>query len=63
MKYPSVTEEDFFVGGTITVYSRQYKLAEYGDDFTKKAFDQQHHLEKSFAMIKPDQYINIGKII
>lgn len=40
MKYPSVTEEELFVGATITVFSRQYKLTEYGDDFTKKAFDQ-----------------------
>jgi hypothetical protein len=29
-------------------------LTEYGDEFTKKAFDQQYHLEKTFAMIKPE---------
>ena len=63
LKYPSIQEEELFVGGTITVFSRQYKLTEYGDDFTKKAFDQQYHLEKTFAMIKPDQYVNMGKIL
>jgi nucleoside-diphosphate kinase len=63
MKYPAIAEEDLFVGATITVYSRQYKLTEYGDEFTKKAFDQQYHLEKTFAMIKPEQYVNIGKIV
>lgn len=54
MKYPAVPEDELFVGATITIFSRQYKLTEYGDDFTKKAFEKQYHLEKTFAMIKPD---------
>ena len=62
-RYPTISEEDFYIGSTITVYSRQYKIVEYADDFTKKAFDQTHHLEKTFAMIKPDSYTNIGKIL
>eukprot|EP00347_Sterkiella_histriomuscorum_P013690 403363739 len=62
-RYPQVSEEDLYVGSTITVFSRQYKIVDYADDFTRKAFDQDHHVEKTFAMIKPDSYTNIGKII
>ena len=62
-RYPAISEEDLFLGATVTVFSRQYKLVEYADEFTRKAFDQTHHLEKTFAMIKPDAYTHIGKII
>ena len=44
MKYPQLGEDDLFVGATITVFSRQYKLSEYGDEFTKNAFDKQYNL-------------------
>jgi len=47
----------------VTVYSRQFKIVDYADEFTKKAFNQTHHQEKTFCMIKPDAYTQSGKII
>jgi nucleoside-diphosphate kinase len=55
-KYPLIEEEDLFLGATVTIYSRQYKIIDYADDFTKKAFSENFHLEKAFALIKPDVY-------
>ena len=40
-KYPQITEADLFLGATITVYSRQFKVLAYADDFTRKAFHSQ----------------------
>jgi nucleoside-diphosphate kinase len=66
-KYPQISEADLYLGNTITVYSRQFKILGYADDFTRKAFHSQEtggqNLQKTFVMIKPDAYINIGKII
>ena len=66
-RYPQITEADLFIGATLTVYSRQFKLVDYADDFTRKSFHSQEvggqNLQKSFVMLKPDAYINFGKII
>ena len=62
-RYPAVAEDELYAGTTVTIFSRQFKILDYADEFTRKAFDQEHHVEKSFAMIKPDSYTNIGKII
>ena len=66
-KYPQITESDLYIGATVTIYSRQFKILAYSDDFTRKAFHSQEtggqNLQKSFVLIKPDAYINIGKII
>lgn len=53
--YP-INESDLYVGATVTIYSRKYKIIDYADEFTKKAYSDTHHLEKSFAMLKPDAY-------
>jgi nucleoside-diphosphate kinase len=37
-KYPQISEADLFIGSTITVYSRQFKILNYADEFTRKAF-------------------------
>ena len=37
-KYPQISEADLFLGATVTVYARQFKIVGYGDDFTRKAF-------------------------
>jgi nucleoside-diphosphate kinase len=34
MDYPAVTQKDLVLNGVITVYSRQLKIAEYGDAYT-----------------------------
>jgi nucleoside-diphosphate kinase len=45
----------------VTVYSRQLKLVEYGDVFTRSVFAKAK--ESTFALIKPDAYVHTGKII
>jgi len=53
--------EDFFVGAVVTVYGRQLKITDYGDVATRKRFEVDR--QRTFGMIKPDAYRNIGKII
>lgn len=60
-QYPGLVLSDLFVGATITIYSRQLKVVDYADVFTRQRFETQR--SKTFAMIKPDCYNHIGKII
>jgi nucleoside-diphosphate kinase len=53
--------EDLHLGSVITVYGRQLKIVDYGDVATKKRFEVAR--QTTFAMIKPDAYPHIGKII
>lgn len=53
--------EDFYIGAVVTIYGRQLKIADYGDVATRKRFEVDR--QRTFAMIKPDAYKNIGKII
>jgi nucleoside-diphosphate kinase len=50
-----------FIGATVTIYARQLKITEYGDVHTRKKFESEK--QRTFAMIKPDAYTNLGKII
>ena len=59
--YDSVNLKDLHIGSIITVYSRQLKVIEYADLFTKNIFEAAG--EKTFGMIKPDAYLNMGQII
>ena len=58
---PSVTTKELYLGSIITIYSRQLKLADYGDIFTKTKFESAS--ERTFAMIKPDCYTQTGQVI
>jgi nucleoside-diphosphate kinase len=49
------------VGSTLTIYSRQLKVVDYADVFTRQRFETQR--SKTFAMIKPDCYNHVGKIV
>ncbi len=60
-EYQGVTLQDIFIGSIITVYSRQLKIVEYADVFTRSKFESDR--QRTFAMIKPDAYTNTGKII
>jgi len=40
VKVPSVKVDDLYLGATITVFSRQLKVVEYGDNFTESTFEQ-----------------------
>lgn len=56
-----ITAKDLYIGSTITIYSRQLVVKEYADLYTRTAFETKR--EKTYAMIKPDAYLHIGKII
>ena len=58
---PDVTHKDLYLGSDINIYSRKLKIVEYGDPFTKKTFEENR--SSTYGMIKPDAYMNIGKII
>ena len=53
--------KELFLGSIITIYSRQLKLADYADVYTRSRFESLS--ERTFAMIKPDCYTQTGKII
>jgi len=56
-----IAMKDLYLGSIITVHSRQLKLVDYGDTFTKDKFEA--IAGRTFAMVKPDCYIQTGKII
>ena len=58
---PGISLKDLYLGNDINIYSRLHKLMEYGDDYTKNYFEEIR--SNSFGLIKPDAYLNIGKII
>lgn len=61
MAYPEISQQQLYVGSIVTVYSRQLKLVDYGDTYTRKEFAKGK--ETTFALIKPDVYMQTGKII
>ena len=56
-----ITLKDLYLGSIITVYSRQLKIVDYADIYTRGKFEVTK--EKTFAMIKPDAQKHMGKII
>lgn len=58
---PDLTLSDLYLGSIISVFSRQLKIVDYADVFTRGKFEEVK--QKTFAMIKPDAYGNIGKIL
>ena len=61
MACTGVSVSCLFLGSIITVFSRQLRLVDYGDLFTKNKFESA--AGRTFAMIKPDCYTQTGKII
>lgn len=61
VEIPSVSLDDFFVGAQVTVLSRVLRVTDYGDVHTRKRFEVEK--SRTFAMIKPDAYVHMGKII
>jgi nucleoside-diphosphate kinase len=53
--------EDFFQGARVTVLSRMLEVTDYGDVQTRNHFENQR--QRTFALIKPDCYMNMGKIM
>ena len=61
MGCPGIAIKDLFLGSVVTLHSRQLKLVDFADLFTRNKFEGAS--ERSFAMIKPDCYTATGKII
>eukprot|EP00698_Gefionella_okellyi_P005510 TRINITY_DN15033_c0_g1_i1.p1 TRINITY_DN15033_c0_g1~~TRINITY_DN15033_c0_g1_i1.p1 ORF type:complete len:369 (-),score=76.64 TRINITY_DN15033_c0_g1_i1:1018-2124(-) len=58
---PAVQPKDLFVGSIITVYARQLTIIDYGDEYTRAKLGSK--LQRTLALIKPDAYLHMGKII
>lgn len=58
---PTVNLDDFFVGSQVTILARVLKVTDYGDVHTRTRFEVSR--QRTFAMIKPDAYGKMGKII
>jgi len=41
VEYPSLQEKDLYLGSVLSVYSRQLKVVDYADVFTRKRFEVQ----------------------
>ena len=63
IKNEALTEQQLFVGNTITLYGRKYRITEFGDQSTKQTVNQANMKERTFILVKPDAYLNTGKII
>jgi nucleoside-diphosphate kinase len=56
-----VKPDMLFIGATVTIFHRQLKIISLNDQFTTKHIESKS--EKTLAMIKPDAYQHLGKIL
>merc|ERR1719146_88093 len=56
-----ITAEDLYLGATLNVFSRQVKIVEYADVFTRNELEG--NKSRTLALVKPDAYPHLGKII
>ncbi|KAJ9578797.1 hypothetical protein L9F63_005005 [Diploptera punctata] len=60
VKCDTVTVDDLYIGATVTVFSRQMKLIEFGDEFTRLHLGVMK--QRTYAMIKPEVVEKMGEI-
>jgi nucleoside-diphosphate kinase len=60
-EYAEVSLSDMYIGATVTILARQLKVVEYADNHTRRALETMK--AKTLAMIKPDAYNEIGRIL
>ena len=53
--------ENLYVGGTVTIHSRQLHIVDFADEFTKKTLGTSK--EKTLVMVKPDAMVKMGEIL
>jgi nucleoside-diphosphate kinase len=69
-----ITLDKLYTGSIVSIFSRQLKIIDYCDVYTRKHFEQSkrkfppyfYHsyiLNRTLAMVKPDAYKNLGKIL
>lgn len=62
IKLAHVTADALYIGATLTIYTRQFKITDYADTFTRQALDGL--FDKCFLLLKPKAvYDNLGKIL
>ncbi|KAJ7560338.1 hypothetical protein O6H91_04G125100 [Diphasiastrum complanatum] len=61
VSHPEVHLEHLYLGASVTLYSRQLVIEDYGDEFTRKHL--QNLQETTLALIKPDAIQQMGQII
>lgn len=61
VKCGDLNSEMFYVGGTVTVFSRQLKLIDYNDEYTRNLLEGRS--QRTLAMVKPDAFKHLGKIV
>merc|ERR550537_1497624 len=54
-----IQSEDLYLGAILNVYSRQVKIVEYADVFTRN--DLEGKKSRTLALVKPDAYPHLGK--
>lgn len=59
-KYEDLQADQLYLGSTITVYGRQLKLVDYGDDFTRNSLAS--NSERTIAVVPPAGMPHLGKI-
>ena len=59
-KYEDLQADQLYIGSTITVYGRQLKLVEYGDEFTRNSLES--NSERTIAVVPPAGMPYLGKI-
>merc|ERR1711865_572171 len=60
-EYPSIQLSHLYIGATVSIYSRQLKVCEFGDDYTAQKLGTKR--QKTLAIVKPDGYAHLGKIM
>ncbi|KAL3130446.1 hypothetical protein ABBQ38_008268 [Trebouxia sp. C0009 RCD-2024] len=60
-RYEQITADMLYVGAVITVYSRQLRVIDYADEFTRKSLSNRQ--ERTLAMVKPDAVQHLGSIV
>merc|ERR550537_1024520 len=56
-----IQSEDLYLGAILNVYSRQVKIVEYADVFTRNELEGKK--SRTLALVKPDAYQHLGKVI
>ena len=59
--YDSIEPEMLYIGATVMVYSRQLTIVDFADAYTRNRLSKK--TERTCAMIKPDAFLNAGKIV
>ena len=62
--YPDIGLPKLYIGSTITVYSRQFKVVDYANDMTRNYYESgSSKMEKTLLLVKPDGKPVLGQIL